>query len=52
MTETTFSMSRPARLPRLSASESPWSWPTIATWLTILQSWPDPGAPISAQTRA
>ncbi|MND08524.1 hypothetical protein D3C83_311940 [compost metagenome] len=52
MTPMTFSMSRPAFLPKLIASDRPCRMPTMATWLTILVSWPAPGAPIRAHILA
>ena len=43
----TFSMSRPERWPRFSASARPWTMPAMHIWFIILVIWPEPGGPIS-----
>ena len=52
ITPITFSMSSPARLPKLSASDRPCSRPAMAIWFTILVSCPLPAGPISAHILA
>ena len=52
MTSTTFSMSRPAFLPKWMPSDSPCTRPAMQIWLIILVSWPEPAGPISPTMRA
>jgi len=52
MTSSTRSASSPARIAKSMPSESACTSPAMQIWLTILVSWPAPGAPIRVTARA
>ena len=44
-------MGKPARVPKLMPSDSPWSKPAMQIWFTILVSWPEPTGPTRVTAR-